>query len=153
MLAYILFSSANEMYFLSSAMIGTGTGRDPMLFLVFVLLVVTEQFSKSRSDTFHDSVSPRLRPVPNARRILIRSAGYGSDAVSISCIWVWVRDMTGLSSSFTDSAQFRHSDIDSSCTNEWKPASSLCPPYWVSTALSPCLYQVWTCQWCFGWSA
>jgi len=86
MLAYILFSSANEMYFLSSAMIGTGTGRDPMLFLVFVLLVVTEQFSKSRSDTFHDSVSPRLRPVPNARRILIRSAGYGSDAVSISCI-------------------------------------------------------------------
>jgi len=56
-------------------MIGTGTGRDPILFLVFALLVVTELFSKSRSDTFIDSMSPRLRPVLKARRILIRSAG------------------------------------------------------------------------------
>jgi len=56
-----------------------------MLFLVFALLVVTELFSKSRSDTLHDSMSPRLRPVPKARRILIRSAGNWSDAESSSC--------------------------------------------------------------------
>ena len=34
-------------------MIGTGTGREPMLFLVFLLLVVIQLFSKSISETLN----------------------------------------------------------------------------------------------------
>ena len=59
------------MYFLSSAMMGTGTGREPMLFRVLLVLVVTEPFSKSISEMFNNPMSPRRKPVPKANRILI----------------------------------------------------------------------------------
>ena len=63
-------------------MIGTGTGREPILFLVFLLLVVTELFSKSISETLHVSISPSLRPLPKANRIFILNVLYGLEADS-----------------------------------------------------------------------
>jgi len=63
-------------------MTGTGKGREPMLFLVFLLRAVTLLFPKSISETLNDSISPRLKPVPKANRILIVNVLYGADAVS-----------------------------------------------------------------------
>jgi len=81
-------------------MIGTGTGLEPILFLVFLLLVVIELFSKSISETIIESISPNLSPVPKANRILIFNVLCFLAAEIIFLIWVLLKDLTGLSSSF-----------------------------------------------------
>jgi len=59
------------MNFESSFITEADTGREPILFLVFLLEVVIELFSKSISLILNDSMSLRLRPVPKANNILI----------------------------------------------------------------------------------
>jgi len=63
-------TSRLQTYFESSAITSTETGRDPILFLVFLLVVAMPFFSKSISLIFNESISPRLRPVPT---VLLKS--------------------------------------------------------------------------------
>jgi len=63
--------SNSETYLESSAITEADTGREPILFLVFLLEVVIELFSKSISLILNDSMSLRLRPAPRANKIRI----------------------------------------------------------------------------------
>lgn len=82
-------------------MTGSGTGRDAMLFRVFLLFVVMLLLEKSISMIFRESMSPRLSPVPSPNKILIFRIGYNLNAETSLLISSSFRDLIGRSSSFS----------------------------------------------------